>query len=117
MILRLCQDIILMKDELAELLLSHVLVNLARTKGSQVDLCKLISSLVQENIFTEYNELIKSVQIMLDALIETRLYRVMERGGTSSAPLKRDSPKKCTSRKISGVELKLLEQSLSRLKR
>ncbi|KAI3914770.1 hypothetical protein MKW98_002006 [Papaver atlanticum] len=93
MILRLCQDIVLMKDELAELLLSHVLVNLARTKGSQVDLFKLISSQVQENIFTESNELIKSVQVMLDALNETRLYYVMERGGTSSAPLKRDSPK------------------------
>ncbi|KAA8540818.1 hypothetical protein F0562_024781 [Nyssa sinensis] len=56
MILRLCQDIVLLKAEVAELLLPHVLVNLAGRKDLAVDLCKLISLQVQENIFRESNK-------------------------------------------------------------
>lgn len=40
---RLCQDIVLLKAEVAELLLSNVMVNLAKRKNLDIDLCKLIS--------------------------------------------------------------------------
>ncbi|CAK9137602.1 unnamed protein product [Ilex paraguariensis] len=43
-ILRLCQDIVLLKSEVAELVLPNVVVNLAGRKDLDVDLCKLISS-------------------------------------------------------------------------
>lgn len=43
---RLCQDIVLLKFEVAELLLPNVMVNLAGQKDLDVDLCKLISSQV-----------------------------------------------------------------------
>lgn len=43
---RLCQDIVLLKSEVAELLLPNVMVNLAGKKDLDVDLCKLISSQV-----------------------------------------------------------------------
>jgi ataxia telangiectasia mutated family protein len=45
---------------------------------------------VHENIFTESNKLIKSIQIFLNALNELRLCHVMER---SSLPSKRESSK------------------------
>ncbi|XP_010663180.1 serine/threonine-protein kinase ATM isoform X4 [Vitis vinifera] len=90
-ILRLCQDIVLLKAEVAELLLPNVIVNLAGRKDLAVDLCKLISSQVQENIFVESNRSIKSIQVMLDALNELRLFYVMERTTSSSIPLKRET--------------------------
>lgn len=40
---RLCQDIVLMKAEVAELLLASIIVNLAGKKDMDVDLYKLIS--------------------------------------------------------------------------
>ncbi|KAH9720220.1 serine/threonine-protein kinase ATM [Citrus sinensis] len=43
-VLRLCQDIVLLKSEVAELLLPSVVVNLAGSKNVDVDLQKLISS-------------------------------------------------------------------------
>ena len=45
-VFRLCQDIVLLKAEVAELLLPNVIVNLAGRKDLAVDLCKLISSQV-----------------------------------------------------------------------
>ncbi|XP_058091812.1 serine/threonine-protein kinase ATM isoform X2 [Magnolia sinica] len=92
-ILRLCQDIVLLKAEVAELLFPVVLVHLAGKKDLNSDLCQLISMQVQENIFTESNDLVKSVQVMLDALNELRLHYVVERADTSSAPSKRESAK------------------------
>ncbi|XP_043704321.1 serine/threonine-protein kinase ATM isoform X2 [Telopea speciosissima] len=93
MILRLCQDIVLLKAEVAELLLPNVLANLAGRKDFSIDLCKLISSQVRDNILIESNDLIKSVQVMLDALNELRLCHVMERASSSSVLLKRESSK------------------------
>lgn len=46
---RLCQDMILLKAEVAELLLPHVIVNIARRKDAAVDLHKLISVQVVQN--------------------------------------------------------------------
>lgn len=40
---RLCQDIVLVKSEVSELLFSNVIVNIAGRKDSDVDLCKVIS--------------------------------------------------------------------------
>lgn len=91
-ILRLCQDIVLVKSEVAELLFPHVMVNLSSRKDVDVDLCQLISSQVQENILTEDNKLTKSIQVILDALNELRLCHVMERG-TSSNSSKRENSK------------------------
>lgn len=48
---------------------------------------------VQENIFSESNKLIKSIQIILEALNELRLCRVMERTALSSMSSKRESSK------------------------
>ncbi|XP_075107784.1 serine/threonine-protein kinase ATM isoform X4 [Nicotiana tabacum] len=92
MILRLCQDIVLVKSEVAELLFPYVMVNLSSRRDVDVDLCQLISSQVQENIFTEDNKLTKSIQVILDALNELRLCHVMEIS-TSSNPSKRENSK------------------------
>lgn len=40
---RLCQDIVLVKSEVSELLFSTIIVNIAGRKDSEVDLCKIIS--------------------------------------------------------------------------
>ncbi|KAK1427643.1 hypothetical protein QVD17_16334 [Tagetes erecta] len=96
-ILRLCQDIVLVKAEVAELLLSNVMVNLAKRKNLDVDLCKLISMKVMEEVVVESNNLIRSVQVILDALNELRLCHVMERA--SSVPSKTEGAK---SSKTSG---------------
>ncbi|KAI3684521.1 hypothetical protein L6452_33745 [Arctium lappa] len=90
-ILRLCQDIALLKAEVAELLLSNVMVNLAKRKDLDIDLCKLISLKVGEEIVVESNNLIRSVQVILDALNELRLCHVMERA--TSVPSKNESSK------------------------
>ncbi|XP_071734165.1 serine/threonine-protein kinase ATM [Rutidosis leptorrhynchoides] len=84
-ILRLCQDIVLLKAEVAELLLSNVMVNLAKRKNLDIDLCKLISVKVVEEIVVESNNLIRSVQVILDALNELRLCHVMERAASLSS--------------------------------
>ncbi|KAJ0047583.1 hypothetical protein Pint_15443 [Pistacia integerrima] len=103
-ILRLCQDIVLLKAEVAELLLPTVFVNLGGRKDIDVDLHKLISlqgsppslgflvlRVVQEHILTGANKLIKSTQVFLNALNELRLCHVMER--SSLVPVKRESSK------------------------
>ncbi|KVH98208.1 Armadillo-type fold [Cynara cardunculus var. scolymus] len=70
-ILRLCQDIALLKAEVAELLLSNIMV--------------------VEEIVVESNNLIRSVQVILDALNELRICHVMERA--TSVPSKNESSK------------------------
>lgn len=40
---RLCQDIVMLKAEVAELLLPNVVVNLAGRKNLDIDLCRIIS--------------------------------------------------------------------------
>ncbi|KAK6920707.1 Phosphatidylinositol 3-/4-kinase, catalytic domain [Dillenia turbinata] len=81
-ILRLCQDMVLLKDEVAELLLSSVIVNLAGRKDLTVDLRNLISLLVQGHLFNDSNKLIKSVRVLLDALNELRICYMMDRTST-----------------------------------
>ncbi|XP_034925984.1 serine/threonine-protein kinase ATM isoform X2 [Populus alba] len=90
-ILRLCQDIVLLKAEVAELLFPSVIIDLAFQKDIDVDLHKLISLQAQEHILTESNELIKSVQVFLNALNELRLCHVMEKSSLRQS--KRESTK------------------------
>ncbi|GMH31457.1 hypothetical protein Nepgr_033300 [Nepenthes gracilis] len=92
-ILRLCQHIVLVKAEVAELLLSNVMVNLAGRTDLAVDLRQIISVQVLQHIFIESNELTQSVQVMLDALNELRICYVMERNASATMPSKRDSEK------------------------
>ncbi|XP_077244126.1 serine/Threonine-kinase ATM-like protein isoform X2 [Tasmannia lanceolata] len=92
-ILRLCQDIVFLKSEVAELLFPNVLVNIAGRKDLNSDLCQIISMQVEENIFSESNNLIKSIQLMLDALNELRLFHVSGSAGTLSIPSKQESSK------------------------
>lgn len=84
-ILRLCQDIAMLKAEVAELLLPNVVVNLAGRKNLDIDLCRIISLQLQENILAESNALIKSIQVILDTLNELRLCYVTERASSSSS--------------------------------
>ncbi|XP_057952318.1 serine/threonine-protein kinase ATM [Malania oleifera] len=98
-ILRLCQDIVLLKAEVAELLLPNVIVNLAGRKDLTVDLCGLISLQAQENVFIESNKLIKSIQVMLDALNELCLCHVMERSSRFSKPSSYSIKSRSTSAK------------------
>ncbi|KAJ8476072.1 hypothetical protein OPV22_019799 [Ensete ventricosum] len=91
-ILRLCQNLVLLKDEIAGLLFPYVLVNLARSVHSDVLLCDIISAKVEENIFCESNRLVKSIQIMLDALNKLRSVYVSEIAGSLSTPVKHGRP-------------------------
>ncbi|GAV63786.1 PI3_PI4_kinase domain-containing protein/FAT domain-containing protein/FATC domain-containing protein, partial [Cephalotus follicularis] len=91
-ILRLCQDIVLMKAEVSELLLPSIIVNIAGRKDMDVDLHKLISSQVKEHIFNDSNKLIKSIQVFLNCLNELRLCHVMARS-SSISPLNREGSK------------------------
>ncbi|KAL6583807.1 hypothetical protein OROMI_003096 [Orobanche minor] len=103
LILRLCQDIVLLKSEVAELLFSNVIVNIAGKKDSDIDLCKVISLKVQEHVFVESNELKKSVQVFLHALNELRQCHVMERT-KSSASLHKPNSSKQTKLLASGLK-------------
>ncbi|KAH1111940.1 hypothetical protein GYH30_010343 [Glycine max] len=78
-ILRLCQDIIWFKGEVAELLLPSIFVNIAARKDLEVDLHKLICLQLEEHVFTESNKLMKSIQVVLNCLNELRIRHVMER--------------------------------------
>ncbi|CAI9106195.1 OLC1v1005280C2 [Oldenlandia corymbosa var. corymbosa] len=90
-ILRLCRDLVLVKSEVAELLLPSVMVNLAGRKDLDVDLCKVISLQVEENIFIESNKLTKSIKVMLHALNELRLWHMLERSTSSSSKVVKSS--------------------------
>ncbi|KAM7277000.1 hypothetical protein ACFE04_018866 [Oxalis oulophora] len=97
-ILRLCQDVVFLKAEIAELLLPSILVNIAGRKDLDADLQKLISMQVQEHIFTESNTLIKSIQVILNALNELRLFHVMERSSSKQESSKQSKPSSYSSR-------------------
>ncbi|KDP31097.1 hypothetical protein JCGZ_11473 [Jatropha curcas] len=106
-ILRLCQDIVLVKSEVAELLLPSVIVDLAGRKNMDIDFHKLISLRVQERVLTESNKLIKSIQVFLKALNKLRLCYVLEK--SSFLPSNRESLK--ASAKVV-PQLKLMIHSL-----
>nr|XP_029123739.1 serine/threonine-protein kinase ATM isoform X3 [Elaeis guineensis] len=91
-ILRLCQNIVLLKAEIAELLLANVLLSIAGKVDLSSDLCQLISAKVQENIFDESNGLVKSIQVFLDALNELRSCFVAEKANSFSTPVKHGRP-------------------------
>ncbi|KAJ3694312.1 hypothetical protein LUZ60_009792 [Juncus effusus] len=93
-ILRLCQNIVLLKAEIAELLLASVLVSLARKSDSNSTLCDLISTKLKENIFVETNNMEKSIQVFLDALNKVRSFFITERAKTLPS-----TPKASTSSK------------------
>ncbi|XP_027337565.1 serine/threonine-protein kinase ATM [Abrus precatorius] len=78
-ILRLCQDVVLFKAEVAELLLPSIFVNIAARKDLDVDLHRLMCLQLKEHIFTESNKLMKSIQVVLNCLNELRICHVMER--------------------------------------
>ncbi|KAK7317181.1 hypothetical protein RJT34_01188 [Clitoria ternatea] len=90
-IIRLCQDIILFKGEVAELLLPSIFVNIAARKDLDIDLHKLICQQLKEHIFTESNKLMKSIQVLLNCLNELRIRYVMER--SSSMPSRHEMSK------------------------
>lgn len=94
-ILRLCQDVVLLKVEVAELLLPYIVVNLGR-KGLDNDFSKMISSQVQELIFAETNRLTKSIQVFLGVLNELRLCYIMEGSASASVLSKRECSKYAT---------------------
>ncbi|XP_078431049.1 serine/Threonine-kinase ATM-like protein isoform X2 [Wolffia australiana] len=67
-LLSLCDDMASLSVEMAELLLPYVLVNISGKKDPEVDLCQIISMKVEENIFLETNDSVKSIQVFLNAL-------------------------------------------------
>ncbi|MED6180994.1 hypothetical protein PIB30_015217 [Stylosanthes scabra] len=89
-ILRLCQDVVLSKAEVAELLLPSIFVNIAARKDLEIDLHKLISLQLKDHIFTESNKLVKSIQVVLNCLNELRICHVRE---ISSLPSRREISK------------------------
>ncbi|KAJ1418257.1 PIK-related kinase [Sesbania bispinosa] len=90
-ILRLCQDMVFFKAEVAELLLPSILVNIAARKDLDIDLHKLISLQLKEHIFRESNKLIKSIQVILNCLNELRVCHVMAL--SSRVPSRRETSK------------------------
>ncbi|XP_048138242.1 serine/threonine-protein kinase ATM isoform X3 [Rhodamnia argentea] len=94
--LRLCQDVVSLKVEVAELLLPYIMVNLAGRKGLDNDFSKMISSQVQEHIFAETNRLTKSIQIFLDVLNGLRLYYSLEGSASASVLSKLECSKYTT---------------------
>ncbi|XP_027942226.1 serine/threonine-protein kinase ATM [Vigna unguiculata] len=90
-ILRLCQDIIKIKGEVAEFLLPSIFVNITARKDLEIDLHKLICLQLTEHVFTESNKLMKSIQVVLNCLNELRIRYVMER--SSFVPSKREVSK------------------------
>ncbi|KAG0493501.1 hypothetical protein HPP92_004495 [Vanilla planifolia] len=77
-ILRLCREIVLLKSEVANLLFSSVLVNLAWNDDSNGHMRELISVKIRDNIFVESNGLAKSIQVVLDALNRLRSFYVAD---------------------------------------
>ncbi|KAL9265361.1 Serine/threonine-protein kinase ATM-like protein [Drosera capensis] len=92
-ILRFCQEILVLKSELAELLLPDLMVNLAGQGDLLSDLHQIISSQVQKHIFVQTNRLAKSIQAMLDTLNKLRLCYTLERSTSISIPSKRGNTK------------------------
>uniref|UniRef100_A0A803L8L9 non-specific serine/threonine protein kinase n=1 Tax=Chenopodium quinoa TaxID=63459 RepID=A0A803L8L9_CHEQI len=102
--LRLCQDIVLLKAEIAELLLPSIMINLAGRKDLATDFCHLISVKVEQHILVETNKLTKSIQAMLEVLNELRLCHVMERASTGSISNKQENSKASRSSSAQGAK-------------
>ncbi|KAL8457793.1 hypothetical protein ACS0TY_035608 [Phlomoides rotata] len=118
LILRLSQDIALVKSEVSELLFSNIIVNIAGKKDPDVGLCKVISLKVQEHVFIESNALIKSIQVFLHALNELRLCHVRERTKSSSLQKQKNSkqnrlPASASKSRSASSKVKDLEASSS----
>ncbi|KFK34114.1 hypothetical protein AALP_AA5G103600 [Arabis alpina] len=94
--IRLCQNIAILKAEIAELLFPSVIVSLAGRIGKNINLHELITSQVKEHIFIDSNKLTKSKQIMLNTLNELRMCYVLERS-TFSGQTKREKSTKHSS--------------------
>lgn len=71
-VLRLCQGLVHCKSLFAEALLPHVLGSLAARTGPNSNVCKLISTQIQNHIFTERNQSTRSIRLFLEALNELR---------------------------------------------
>lgn len=93
-ILRLCQDIVLLKPSLAELVFPHVLGNLAGRSDESSQICQVVSNQVEKYIFIESNETLRSIQVFLDAMNELRLCYVLEKAGSTLEPSKRKETSK-----------------------
>lgn len=88
-ILRLCQDIVLLKPSLAELVFPHVLGNLAGRNDTSSQICQVVSNQVEKNIFIESNETLRSIQVLLDAMNKLRLCYVLEKEESTLEPSKK----------------------------
>ncbi|BBN18785.1 serine-protein kinase ATM [Marchantia polymorpha subsp. ruderalis] len=71
-ILRLCQDMLLMKASLAELVFPHVFGNLAGKFCSSVEFCTHISNQIEEHVFNNTNQSTRSLQLFLNMLNNLR---------------------------------------------
>ncbi|KAJ1282905.1 hypothetical protein BS78_03G087400 [Paspalum vaginatum] len=81
-ILRLCRNLVCLKVKAAELLFASTLVNLAGNVDSNAALCRLISTKVEEIIFSDSNHSLKSIHLFLDALNVIRSFYVAEKART-----------------------------------
>ncbi|WVZ71912.1 hypothetical protein U9M48_020441, partial [Paspalum notatum var. saurae] len=81
-ILRLCRSLVCLKAKAAELLLASTLVNLAGNVDSNTALCRLISTKVENIIFSDSNHSLKSIHLLLDALNAIRSFYVAEKART-----------------------------------
>ncbi|KAG6545650.1 hypothetical protein Mapa_012835 [Marchantia paleacea] len=71
-ILRLCQDMLLMKASLAELVFPHVFGNLAGKFCSSVEFCTHISNQIEVHVFNNTNQSTRSLQLFLNMLNNLR---------------------------------------------
>jgi ataxia telangiectasia mutated family protein len=92
-ILRLCQELVLQKAPLAELVFPHVLGNLAAWFESSSEFCRKFSEQVEEHVFGERNNSTRSIQLFLGAMNCLRCcYITANMNHSSTAPSRgRDS--------------------------
>jgi ataxia telangiectasia mutated family protein len=92
-ILRLCQELVLQKVPLAELVFPHVLGNLAARFESSSEFCRKFSEQVEEHVFGERNNSTRSIQLFLGAMNCLRCcYITANMNHSSTAPSRgRDS--------------------------
>ncbi|PUZ57625.1 hypothetical protein GQ55_5G446600 [Panicum hallii var. hallii] len=81
-ILRLCRSLVFLKVKAAELLFASTLVNIAGNVDSNAAICRLISTKVEEIIFSDSNDSLKSIHLFLDALNVMRSFYVAEKSRT-----------------------------------
>jgi ataxia telangiectasia mutated family protein len=90
---RLCQELVLQKAPLAELVFPHVLGNLAARFESSSEFCRKFSEQVEEHVFGERNNSTRSIQLFLGAMNCLRCcYITANMNHSSTAPSRgRDS--------------------------